>query len=161
MSNKSETSAGFGAWEEWRYRHEFFWAATTRWLLAVLAIAGLPYSSEQLRSAFGWLTIVFPIFACLIGAVAFVHLLAEHARPLYVRWLVSYREKEDEFLADTTLPSRAHQWLRRPIRWRIAPYIFVFWHWAYSASLVLICSCLGRSLRRNYRYLSQFAGREL
>src|SRR6266496_1349786 len=124
MLAKSETAAGFGSWEEWRYRHEFFWATTTRWLVAVLAIAGLPYSSEQLRNSFGLLTIVFPIFACLIDAVAFAHLLAEHARALYVRWFVSYREKENEFIADAKLLSRAHQWLRRPIFWRIGPYIF-------------------------------------
>jgi hypothetical protein len=124
MPESTEKSAGFGTWDEWRYRHEFFWAATTRWIVAVLAIAGLPYSSEQLRNSFGWLTIIFPLLACFIGAVAFGHLLAEHARAIYVRWHASYRDKESEFLSDVTVRSRAHLWLRRPISWHIAPYIF-------------------------------------
>jgi len=124
MADNSEKREGFGAWEEWKYRHEFFWTASTKWLVAILATAALPYSSEAIRKAFGWLTMVFPVFACVLGAVAFFHLLAEHARALYLRWHVGYREEEAAFLADTRLPSRAHQWLRRPITWRIAPYIF-------------------------------------
>lgn len=126
MPDPSEVSAGFGAWDEWHYRHEFFWAAATRWLVAVLAVAALPYSSEPLRRSFGWLVIVFPVFACLLGAVAFGHLLAEHARALYVRWHVGYRERENDFLSDTNAigTSRAHVWLRQPITWRIGPYIF-------------------------------------
>ncbi len=126
MRPPPEIDDGFGSWEEWHYRHEFFWAATIRWVVAVLAVAALPYTSSEVRTFFGLWTVAFPAFACILGVVAFVHLLAEHARALYVRWHVGYREREREFLHDRTgvKTSSAQILLRRPIRWRIGPYIF-------------------------------------
>jgi hypothetical protein len=123
MTEPRTPSSGFGEWDEWHYRHQFFWSAATKWIVSILATAAVPYTAQSVRDTFGAWLIVFPIFACLLGAVGFLHLLAEHARALYLRWHVGYREKEEEFLRDRT-PSLAHQWLRRPVAWRIAPWLF-------------------------------------
>lgn len=48
-------------------------------------------------------------------------------REFYFRDITGgYREREQTFLDDTSSPeaTRAHIWLRRPIRWRIGSYIF-------------------------------------
>src|SRR5256885_12533737 len=122
MASESRVGSGFGAWDEWHYRHEFFWATTTRWLVAVLATAALPYTSGELRTSFGLYAIAFPGFACILGALAWSHLLAEHARVGYVRWEVGRRGQEKKFISDAKTVAQA--FLCSPVEWRMGKYVF-------------------------------------
>ena len=117
-------------WEEWKYRHEFFWSMVARWVAAIIAVAAVPYISADVGTIFGYYVLAFPLLALVLGVIAVYHLALEHARLLYLRWKMGYRADEEEFLRDKKAVGLQYA-LRRPISWRLAPYLFICLTWAF------------------------------
>ena len=64
-------------WDEYKYRHELVWNAIFRLTAAVVVMAVIPYSTERVVKALGWLVLASPLLGILLVGFGMLRLRRE------------------------------------------------------------------------------------
>jgi hypothetical protein len=67
-------------WEQWRYRHDFFWKALYTVVVTTALISTLPLFKTDILTSLNWFSLAFPLFGLGFGHFGHTLLEAEYRR---------------------------------------------------------------------------------
>ncbi len=67
-------------WEQWKYRHEFFWKGFYTVTMTTALVSTLPLFKTDIVSTLKWFALAFPLFGLGFGYLGRTLLLAEYKR---------------------------------------------------------------------------------
>ncbi|HYW11077.1 MAG TPA: hypothetical protein VE871_03945 [Longimicrobium sp.] len=67
-------------WEEWSYRHSFYWKTFNQWVLVVLAVTSVPFLRKDMAATLGNGSSIFPVAGFIVMLIGALHLGIEHDR---------------------------------------------------------------------------------